>query len=250
MDIEKKIFPGEQRASTDEISGRQILLDSIFSIPQEELLLNLGLFLDPKLLSRILFLNHVYQKIISLQGIIMDLGTRWGQSAAIMQTLRCIYEPYNYQRKIVAFDSFQGLVGNNSKDGKLSNFEGFISVDKNYQHQLENLLRAHEQLHPLNHMKKFEIVTGDVRTTVDNYIKTNPETIISMAFFDLDLYEPTKAALNAILPRLTKGSILIFDELNYPACPGETLALLECIDITQRQIQKFPYCSRLSFIEF
>ena len=35
-----------------------------------------------------------------------------------------------------------------------------------------------------------------------------------MAIFDMDIYKPTKDALNAIKSRFTKGSVLVFDELN------------------------------------
>ena len=38
------------------------------------------------------------------------------------------------------------------------------------------------------------------------------------------MYEPTKAALEAIRPRMVKGSIIAFDELTDEEYPGETLA--------------------------
>jgi hypothetical protein len=34
----------------------------------------------------------------------------------------------------------------------------------------------------------------------------------ALAYFDLDLYEPTRAVLEQIRPYLTKGSIVAFDE--------------------------------------
>ena len=244
-----KITPGIQRASELEIQNRETILGNMANVPREELLLNLGLFVEPRMMSRILFLNHVYQKILGIQGIVMDLGTRWGNSAVVMQTLRSIYEPYNFQRKVVAFDTFSGLSGCTEKDGELGNKDGYFSVHQDYQMHLENLMLAHENLHPLDHMKKFEIVIGDVRKTVPDYIKQNPETLISLAFFDLDLYSPTLEVLKTIQPRLTKGSILIFDELNYSSCPGETLALLECFDLNQYKVERFPFCSRVSYIQ-
>ena len=54
-----------------------------------------------------------------------------------------------------------------------------------------------------------------------------PQLIISLLFIDFDLYKPCKYAINKFLPRMAKGSILAFDEINNEGWPGETLALLE-----------------------
>jgi hypothetical protein len=131
----------------------------------------------------------------------------------------------------------------------MADVNGKYTQPDNYQATLETLLAAHESLHPLNHIKKFEIVAGDVSTTVPNYIDQNPETIVSLAYFDLDIYKPTVDALQAIKDRLTIGSILVFDELNCPGAPGETLALKEVFGLNNVAIQRFPYCSRVSYIE-
>ena len=50
-----------------------------------------------------------------------------------------------------------------------------------------------------------------------------------MLFIDLDLYEPTKFALEQFLPRMHKGSIIAFDELDNPQWPGETLFFLKVL---------------------
>ena len=70
--------------SRDEMKS---LLDNC-PIPNDQLLDNIGLFIDSKKLSRILFLNHLYKKIIDFQGVIFDFGTRWGQNAAVFSALR------------------------------------------------------------------------------------------------------------------------------------------------------------------
>ena len=48
-----------------------------------------------------------------------------------------------------------------------------------------------EQDNPLNHIKKFELVKGDV---IHEYLD-NKETIVALACFDFDVYEPIKFAL-------------------------------------------------------
>src|SRR3989304_10131467 len=87
-------------------------------IPENEMLLNMGLFLVPQTLSRILFLDFLYRQILPVQGVVFDLGTRWGQNLSLFTTLRGIYEPFNRLRKIVAFDTFEGFKGFDTQDGK------------------------------------------------------------------------------------------------------------------------------------
>ena len=71
-------------------------------------------------------------------------------------------------------------------------------------------------------------------------------TIVAMAYFDMDIYSPTKEALKHIKPRLHKGSILVFDELCCDAFPGETQAVLEELDLANVRLRRYahqPYCS-------
>lgn len=79
------------------------------------------------------------------------------------------------------------------------------------------------------------------------YFTAHPEAIVALAYFDFDLYEPTKACLEAIRPRLTKGSVLVFDELNDPDSPGETTALMEVFGLNAVRLKRFRYASRVSF---
>jgi hypothetical protein len=241
-----------KRENQNEVDARNNLLDILSSNPvnKEEILLNLGLFIDPSLMSRLLFLNYLYGKIVATQGVIMDIGTRWGHNAVVLSTLRSIYEPYNHQRKVIAFDTFSGFKGANHLDGKqLCNVDGQYSTTIGYEKILENLLNIHEKLHPLDHIRKNEVIKGDVSETIPQYITDNPETIISLAYFDVDLYKPTYDSLVAIQDRLTIGSILAFDELNYHGAPGETLALLNTLGIRNVAVRRFPMCSRVSYIE-
>jgi hypothetical protein len=61
-----------------------------------------------------------------------------------------------------------------------------------------------------------------------------------MALFDLDLYEPTKASLQAISDRLTRGSIVVFDELTHRHFPGEARALRDVQGLTTIRLRRSP----------
>ena len=64
---------------------------------------------------------------------------------------------------------------------------------------------------------------------------------------DCDLFEPTKAALEAFVPRMPKGAILAFDELDNPIWPGETLAVLETLGVRSLRLQRLEWDPYISF---
>jgi len=218
-------------------------------IPDDEILSNLGLFINSKNLSRILFMNHLYQQIIDIPGIIVEFGVRWGQNVAAFAALRGIYDAFNRHRKIVGFDTFTGFPSISDKDGRTSLAKiGGLAVSDNYVDYLGKLLELHEQDNPLSHIKKNELIAGDATVEIDDYLKNHPETIISLAYFDLDLYEPTKRCLEAIRPHLVKGSVIGFDELNDPDSPGETVALSEAFGLNNLRLKRYRYASRVSYL--
>ena len=65
---------------------------------------------------------------------------------------------------------------------------------------------------------------GRRRRDDPEFVEENQHLVVSMLFLDMDLYEPTLAALKHFVPRMPKGSVLAFDELDNPIWPGETLA--------------------------
>jgi hypothetical protein len=246
-EIKTKAYP-----STNEKSQREKFFELYKScpIPDNELLLNLGLFIKRQDLSRILFMHELYKKIINVHGIVIEFGVRWGQNLALFESFRGIYEPYNHNRKIVGFDTFQGFPSIHEKDGSSEVAEtGAYSTTAGYEQYLAQVLDYHEQESPIPHIKKHRVIKGDAIEEIEKYLADNPETIIALAYFDLDLYEPTKRCLEAIKGHLTKGSIIGFDELNLHDFPGETLALKEVFGLDRYRIIRSPISPLQTYIE-
>ncbi len=238
-------------ASDKEIQNRKGLTEIFLNspLPDNEKVSNAALFLKRQELSKILFLNHIYQKIIDTHGIIVEFGVRWGQNLVTLTNLRGIYEPYNYGRKIIGFDTFEGFVNVNQKDGKHEIIkDGAFSVSQNYENYLSELLNFHHNESPLNHIKKNEVIKGDAVVTFKNYIEEHPETIVSFAYFDFDIYHPTKECLDLILPLMPKGAIIGFDELIDPQFPGETIAFKEVFKLRDCKLYKNPFGGIQSYI--
>jgi hypothetical protein len=117
---------------------------------------------------------------------------------------------------------------------------GRFALPDDYLGHLQAVLDAHQDSEHLDHLRRTQIMQGDVRQTLPAFLENNPHTVIALAYFDLDLYEPTRDALIAILPFLTRGTILAFDELAHAKWPGETKALREVLGTDIGALKTLP----------
>jgi len=219
-------------------------------IPRQELLYSqLSLYLPRQELSRILALAELYRNhVLETNGVLIEFGTCYGRTAALLTNLRGIFEPFNFTRKLIVFDTFTGLRGTNEKDGKHTlASDGAYNAGEGYERYLDEVLTYHESEAPIAHRKKFEIVKGDASKLITTYLAAHPETIIAMAYFDFDIYVPTKTCLEAIRPHLTRNSVLAFDELNCPEYPGETRALSEVLGLGKCTLRRSPLSPWMSY---
>ena len=216
-------------------------------IPEPDLVYSqLSLYLPRQELARILALSDIYrQHVIDSNGVLMEFGTCYGRTAALLTNLRGIFEPFNFTRKLVVFDSFAGLTGTAPQDGAQAR-EGDYSTGPGYEQHLSEVLAYHEAEAPISHLRKFEIVKGDATRSLADYLARHPETILAMAYFDFDIYAPTKRCLELLRPHLARNSLLVFDQLNCPEFPGETVALAEVFGLgrcTLRRTSLTPWMS-------
>jgi hypothetical protein len=198
-------------------------------------------------MTRILAINEIYTKIINKHGIICEFGVRYGQNLALFTQFKGIYEPYNFNRKIIGFDTFTGF--KNVNIDKNVN-ENDYNVPDNYEKTLIDILNFHKNNNPIPHCNETIIIKGDASLTLDDYLKNNLHTIIAFVYFDFDIYKPTIDCLNLIKPHLIKGALIAFDELNESLFPGETIAFKEFFDINNTKIYRTSFDPSISYIYF
>lgn len=247
----KEGYTNVVRGSEEEKRAREVILDLFKQtpVPDDELLVNMGLYVRSTTLAKILYLNELYQAIRNLPGVVIEFGVWWGANLALFESFRSVYEPYNWTRKVVGFDTFQGYPSISEKDGA-SDYAavGGYTVSKGYEDYLQKLLSAHEADNVMAHIKKHELVKGDVVETISKYLVDNPQTVIALAYFDLALYEPTKKCLEAIRPYLVRGSVLAMDELNSAEFPGETIAVREVLGMDKYRVVRSQFLPDRSYI--
>jgi hypothetical protein len=202
---------------------------------------HLPVFLTAPSLARLLWLDTVYRKSIDRAGCLVEFGSQWGASLNTFLLLKQIYEPWNSSRRIISFSTFaEGFKSADTQDGSTVAV-GDYGVVANWETTLREILRSHASRSPIGAEANFEVIAGDARETFRRYLVDHPELIISHAHFDMDVYAPTKDVLELCLARMSKGSVLIFDELNCPPFPGETVALQEVLGIAKIALHKTPF---------
>ncbi|MNZ64057.1 hypothetical protein D3C78_822190 [compost metagenome] len=164
--------------------------------------------------------------------------------------LSAIFEPVNLQRRIVGFDTFSGFTGVAPQDehSVIKTAErrvgGYLADSLA---DLQEAVELYDANRFIGHIQKVELVKGDVVQTVPAYLEREPQTVVSLLHLDLDLYEPTMVCLENFLPRMPKGAVIVFDELNNRTWPGETRAVLEKIGLSSLRIQRFTYEPHVSY---
>jgi hypothetical protein len=254
----EKLKIKSEHSNDEQKEKRKFLVNELSNnefIKGDNLINNLGLFLKTGSLSQILFLNEVYLLIKDIPGSIIEFGCWYGQNIIIFENLRAIYEPFNKLRKIVGFDTFEGYPEScKTKIDKNGLYSGYLeteiyNIDKNYNEYLEKIVNFHEENNVLPHIKKNEIIKGNIINTLPIYLNKNNYTVVSLVYLDLALYEPTIFVLKNIIPYLVKGSIIILDEFNHPLFRGDTLAFREIFKDINYEIKISQYMREKTIIK-
>lgn len=199
-------------------------------------------------LTRFLVLYEIFKQIIDVKGSVIECGVNQGYGIMTWTKLSAILEPVNLMRRIYGFDTFEGFPSISESDRSASSEHvkiGDLSADA--KEELEQLAEIHDSSRFIGHIPKVELVKGDACKTIPDFVEDNPHLLVSLLFLDFDLYEPTMAALEHFYPRMPKGSVIAFDELDNPLWPGETRAMLEFFGDNKLRLQRTGFDPYISF---
>ena len=199
-------------------------------------------------LTRFLALYEIFKRIQSVKGSIVECGVFRGFGTMTWAKLSAILEPVNLTRRIYGFDSFAGFPSVSGADK--NTFSSHVSAGDLYADSYDELMELaaiNDSTRFLGHIPKVELIKGDATHTIPKFVKEHSHLLISLLFLDFDLYEPTKVALENFVPRMPKGSVIAFDELDNPLWPGETLAMLECCGAKNLRIERLEFDPYIGF---
>ena len=184
----------------------------------------------------------------NILGNIIECGVYFGNSLMNYANYSVSIEPYNYQCKIIGFDTFSGGVGLTEKDRKNYSFEreeGEYKADS--YNDLLNSIEIFNMDRPVDNIEKIKLIKGDIRKTSKEYIEDNPQTIIRILNLTMNYYEPTLVALENFYPRIPKGGIVVINGLNYAS--GCTQALNDYLGLKNLELMTFDFYPNITFFK-
>ena len=213
-------------------------------------LANFTKYVRRQTLARFMVQHELFKRQLDVKGSVIECGVHNGGGVMAWAKISSILEPYNYHRKILGFDTFEGFPSVAEIDKENTKVKtGMFAEDYDVYSELTECISEYNENRFLNNKDKIELIKGDANITIPKYLEDNKHLLISLLYLDFDIYEPTKTALNYFLPRMGKGSILAFDEINNKDWPGETIAMLESLNIIDHKIESFPFEPNISFIQ-
>jgi O-methyltransferase len=168
--------------------------------------------------TRVLSLAFKYTSSEDVPGDYAEFGVWKGRT--FIEAWR-VAAKYGVSRRFVAFDSFEGLPELSERD------RGGPFAHGQFKHSRE-LFEAR--------LRRARVPQADVTIVQGRFDQTlaHPEEIplerVAVAWIDCDLYESTVPVLQYLTPRLSPGSVLLFDDwYTFRASPekGEMLACRE-----------------------
>lgn len=236
------------RTETEQQVGKNI--ERIFATcpdPLESKIENFPKYVRRQHLKRFLALYEIFKLVLPVKGSIVECGVFKGFGIMSWAKLSTMLEPENLTRRIYGFDTFAGFPNYSEKDANpiAAPEKGDLYADS--YDELLALIQEYDRDRFLGHIDKVHLIKGDVLETIPRFVTEHPHLMVSLLFLDLDLYKPTKLAIDHFVPRMPRGAVIAFDELDNPMWPGETLALLESMNIGHLRIRRLEWDPYIGF---
>ena len=142
-----------------------------------------------------------------VEGVAIEVGTWQGGSAAIMAGAML---KVSAKSKLYVFDTFEGIVKAGENDNK------FRNRDLNN----TNPTLARETIASAG-LRNYEVIKGTFPEQIPEEITQHLDHI-AVVHCDVDTFTSTRDIIEFVIPRLTRGAIIIFDDYGLPGCEGVT----------------------------
>jgi len=223
-----------------------------------EMFRNFPVFTPRYNIARFIAHYEIFKKVIEVPGVVIDLGVFRGASTFTWAKLCEIFCPTDIRKTVIGFDTFAGFPAISTEDGPENEVQDVIAGGYFGGASVEaDLHLAQEAMNcdrHLKHKNRIEFIKGDVCETIPRFVAEKGDGLrIALLNLDLDLYQPTRVALESFVPHMSRGGIIIVDEYAIDTFGGETKAVDEYFEKNfgkRARVTKFPWHSNpTGFIE-
>lgn len=163
---------------------------------------------DVERLRKVLAREELFRKTIDIPGDIVECGVFKGTGLAQLIKFKSIFSPGSV-KTVVGFDLFgqSPVVQSDFDSNQMKSYFEACGVD------LLDLAEIRSKIMAIDAGRtEVKLIAGDVGLTCRKYVEDNPGFKVSFLNMDLDLAEPTLAALESLWPRVSLGGVVVFDE--------------------------------------
>ena len=185
----------------------------------------------PSRIAKLLAHYELYRMITDLPGAVIEAGVYKGASLMRFAAFRATLEN-DYSRPLIGFDAF----------GSFPRTDISGEDDLDFIDRFENAGGpgiAKDDLATLVEKKGYanlELHEGDLFETLPAFLRQNPATKVALLHLDLDVYEPTAFALEALAPHMVKRGLIVLDD--YGLVKGATKAADELCEARNLELRK------------
>lgn len=248
-DVEK---PGSVEAFMKNIACRdenyfadlQELIDR-HKIDLKTLLTHYIAFIRRRDLPRLLAYYELFKLIKDLPGSIAEVGVFIGNGVFTWAKLMETFFPGVRGRKVFGFDNFSGY----TQEVEACDVEpveyvrkiiGNFEVDFDLVQNLERLTNLDSLIPGVQRVK---IYNGDLEQIFSTFTGENYGVRLSALIVDVNLYRPTKLALEKLYPLVTKGGIVVFPGYGVKPWEGESRAVDEFLSDKNGTLKGFDFAN-------
>lgn len=198
-----------------------------------------------QLLKRFLAHHELFLKTLEVPGDIAEIGVFRGGGLLTWANFLEAYCIGDRTKTVFGFENWEGFNEILQEDGsnapQTHKVKGGFSPAQ-YREELYSAIQIFDQDRFIPWKPRIKLIEGNIEETSLKFIEEHPGVRFSLLHFDCDLYKPTKKALEAFWPRLSRGGIVLFDEYSIHDWPGETQAVDEFFaDKPNIAIKTFPW---------
>jgi len=162
---------------------------------------------DIERLRKLLARYDLFKRTLELPGDIVECGVLKGTSLMFFLKLLHIHA-HGSNKRVIGFDMFDHFPV--EAHGDHAHVEAFVTESGFQGISPESLLDGVRAAGLST--ERCDLVAGDITQTAAAYVQRHPGLRISLLHLDLDLAEPTYAALDAFWDRIVPGGIIALDE--------------------------------------
>ena len=165
-------------------------------------------------LGRFLALYEAYKMTLPVMGHIAEAGMYIGSGTLFFAKLVRLFEPAS-NTLTFGFDWFQGMAKDETHLADGAYFEPVERVRELV------TVQGYDDIVRVNQL--------DLSKDLPSFFDEHPHLQFKLVFLDCGIYPTTKHCIEHFWPRITPGGVLLLDNYNHEAAPGETRAVRELL---------------------